>query len=469
MATRLAKDTTFVRQWVPPTSRRLDADPRYCGRGVTIAFLDAGFHPHPDLLYPSNRIAAYVDVTSDEEPLCDKKAMIWNWHGTMTSVIAAGSGYLSAGYYSGLARQSKVVLVKVSKGGGIARRNLALGLRWVIENRERYNIRIVNISLGVGQRELESKDSLVDFWVKRAVDEGMVVVAAAGNDGGAVSSPAKAPEAITVGGYYDHVGELYNSSHGITPDGVHKPDLVAPAALIASPILLNTPQQARAQALVRLLNDTQAPLKDLMVAAELDPRAPELSLEDLRSEIQGRVAGQKVVTPFYEHADGTSVAAPLVSSIIAQMLEADPGLTPAAVRSILVGTATRLESALPFRQGHGVVSARRAVAAAADRRHPLRLFKQLGPVCRRNKVVFLFHAEQAAEVRLAGDFNDWDPEKGQLETQPTGLWKAVLKAPPPGRYRYKFLIDGSRWLDDPWNVHKEPDNLGGMHSILEVG
>ena len=434
---------------------------------MTIAFLDAGFHLHPDLLYPRNRIAAYVDVTSDREPLTDKTPMLWNWHGTMTSVIACGSGYLSNGIYRGIADQAQVALVKVSKQASILRRDVARGLRWVLENQERYNIKVVNISLGVGQQDISSEMSLVDHWVDKVVEAGMSVVVAAGNDAGPVSSPAKSPRAITVGGYFDHVGELYSSSFGITPDGVHKPDLLGPAALVASPILHNSPQQERAEALVRLLNDPEASLKDLIGPAELDPNAGDLSASDLRSEIEGRVAGFKVVSPHYEHADGTSVAAPLISSVIAQMLEVEPNLTPEEIRRILVLTAERLPQVPAYRQGHGVINAAKALQLTAERDEGLRADVELGPKQQGDLLTFSLHLNGAKNVELAGDFNDWTPEPLSLSEKKAGIWVTEL-ALKPGRYRYKVLVDGECWRDDPWNHRKEPDNMGGMHSIVEI-
>lgn len=456
-----------MRDWVRPNQVRLNADPRFAGRGVTVAFVDAGFHPHADLLLPTNRIKAYYDATTEQEPLGERKPECWNWHGTMTSVIACGSGHLSGGIYSGLARQSEVVLVKVAKNGSIRRRNVALGMKWLLENRERLDLRVINISLGLGQHDRESSRTLVDYWVKKAVDAGVVVVVAAGNDGGPVESPAKAAEALTVGGIFDHVNQLYHFNHGTTPDGVHKPDILAPAVLVASPILWGTPQQKRAEALVRLLNDPSL-IKELWRDAQLPLVSLNYNQEELISELQGQIAGQKVVSPYYEHADGTSVAAPLVTSVVAQMLEADPGLTPAQVRAILVSTASRLDRVSHYRQGHGVMRARRALEVALDPEHPVRQVSSFGPRQENGKLHFLFHHTQAQGVSLAGDFNNWDPKRHSLEKSSGGVWQTELASPPPGRYRYKFLVDGQRWCDDPWNAHKEPDAWGGLNSIVLV-
>ncbi len=466
MSAKTWHNWTFVRSWVRPNAVRLETDANLAGRGVTIAFLDAGFYPHPDLLMPTNRVVAYQDVTSDEEPFEATQPEWWNWHGTMTSVIACGSGYLSTGLYSGLARQSKAVLIKVSKRGRIRQRNVALGVRWAIENKDRYGIRILNISLGVGYSDRESRRTLLDYWVKKAVDAGLVVVTASGNSGGAVESPAKSPYALAVGGVFDHVNELYSHNHGITPDGVHKPDLLAPAALVASPILPGTPQQERAQALVELLAEPER-VKQLWQKAQLPEAAKDYRGEELLSELQGQIAGHKVVSPYYEHADGTSVAAPLVSSIVAQMLEVDPTLKPYQVRAMLLSSARRLRGVSPFRQGAGVVCARSAVELAGCLDHPARNVSGLCPRQEDGKLHFLFHDQQARGVFLAGDFTDWQPNH-PLDCQSGGLWSTAMATPPPGRYRYKFLVNGSSWVDDPWNAHKEPDHWGGLNSVVEI-
>lgn len=132
---------------VIPTPLRLNADSETTGRGVVIAFLDSGFYPHPDLTQPVNRIIAFADVTQSGASLkADEPPHAWDWHGTQTSV-AAGNGYLSEGVYRGLASDAHVVLVKVSDQGKIPEENIARGIEWVIENKNRYNIRVVSILL----------------------------------------------------------------------------------------------------------------------------------------------------------------------------------------------------------------------------------------------------------------------------------------------------------------------------------
>src|ERR1044071_2825603 len=226
---------------VIPTSVRLSAKLEYTGKGVTIAFLDSGFYPHPDLVTPRNRVIAYEDLTRERRSLFTSAPVeSWQWHGTQTSVAAAGDGQLSNGVYHGLAHESKLVLVKVSERGRITEENIAAGIHWVIANRERHNIRVLNISLG-GDQDVPCSRSIVDQAAEEAISHGIVVVAAAGNSGAQGRHsipPANSPSEITVGGYTDHNQlngselDLYHSNFGVTSDGTVKPEIVAPAMWI---------------------------------------------------------------------------------------------------------------------------------------------------------------------------------------------------------------------------------------------
>ncbi len=157
---------------VVPTSVRLNANPEYTGKGVTVAFLDSGFYPHPDLVTPLNRIVAYEDLTAERPDLFSTEPIDSSqWHGTQTSVAAAGNGQLSNGTYHGLAHEAELVLVKVSEGGRVTEENIAQGIHWVIANRDRYNIRVLNISLGGDEDVPCSKASSIRLLRKQSVRE----------------------------------------------------------------------------------------------------------------------------------------------------------------------------------------------------------------------------------------------------------------------------------------------------------
>jgi serine protease AprX len=468
---------------VIPTPVRLRADERYTGRGVTIAFLDSGFYPHPDLTSPENRILAYQDITG-EEPTLDaaRPTQGWQWHGTQTAVAAAGNGYLSEGVYRGPAFEADVVLVKVGSRGRITEKNIERGLRWVIENQRRYDIRIISISLG-GDEDIPCAQSIIDLAAEEAVERGMVVVAAAGNGGCAEKHtsvpPANSPSVITVGGYNDNnqlqggAFDLYCSNYGETADGITKPEIIAPAAWVAAPILPGSPLYKLSQNLSRVASAPDYELSGMVRSLWQEAGLPE-SLrherpEKIRAGVEALLVQHKIISAHYQHVDGTSFAAPIVASVVAQMLGANPRLSPAAVRNILVSTADRISNAPAVRQGYGRLNARRAVRHACRETHELPATDGLGaPRIQTGQLVFLYHNDDARTVSVAGDFNGWDAEKTPLSRGVDGIWRGSFYTPPPGRYRYKFVVDDSRWLEDPHNGFKEPDGFGGFNSILNV-
>ena len=79
--------------------------------------------------------------------------------------------------------------------------------------------------------------------------------------------------------------------------------------------------------------------------------------------MQHRIYAHKLVDAYHQHVDGTSVAAPIVASVIAQMLQANPKLHPYEVRDILRETADTLPKFPVESQGAGVINAPAAVKA----------------------------------------------------------------------------------------------------------
>src|SRR5437660_8221068 len=135
--------------FVLPTPLRMDADERFTGRGVTVAFLDSGFYAHPDLTKPTNRIVAYKSIFSTEGDQTSLETNdVASWHGMMTSVVAAGNGQLAGGFYRGIASEAKVALVKIGRTGRISEAQIQKGLEWVLDHAAEFKIRVVNISAG---------------------------------------------------------------------------------------------------------------------------------------------------------------------------------------------------------------------------------------------------------------------------------------------------------------------------------
>ena len=357
------------------TPLRLDADERFTGKGVTIAFLDSGFYPHVDLTTPDNRIVAYRSLLDEDGDLSTLfQPDVASWHGMMTSVVAAGNGSLSNGFYRGIASDADVVLVKLARTGRITDQNIEDGLAWVLENRERHNIRIVNISAG-GDYEKSYLNDPLSQAVEACSAVGIVVVCAVGNAGHLpthpVMPPASAPSCIAIGGLDDNNSinrakrGMYRSSYGPTFDGLQKPEVIASSIWVPAPILPNTPTAQQADLLSQL---DKAPDEDVYkiienhhgVDAELDA-AIDRPVHLIRQLVLLKIRRESVITRHYKYVDGTSFSAPIVSSVVAQMIEANPDLTPSEIKRILISTAERLPQYEVDRQGWGVIDARLAV------------------------------------------------------------------------------------------------------------
>lgn len=275
----------------------------YTGIGVTIAVIDTGIYPHPDLTRPVNRIAGFKDFVNGRTTAYDD-----NGHGTHVAGDAAGNGYQSDGRYRGPAPKARLVGVKVlDRQGSGSLSTVIAGIDWCIRNRDRYGIRIISMSLGAPAVS-SYKDDPVCRAVEAAERAGIVVVAAAGNDGpgrSTIASPGISPYAITVGADDDRSTTATGddtiapfSSRGPTIDGLTKPDVVSPGVNV-------------------------------------------VSLRSPRSYLDG-VESNARVGKWYFNLSGTSMAAPLVAGTIAQLLQANSALTPEQVKQLLVTKAVNL-------------------------------------------------------------------------------------------------------------------------------
>ncbi|MEG1847341.1 MAG: S8 family peptidase [Lachnospiraceae bacterium] len=207
------------------------------GRGVTAAVLDTGIAPHPDF---DHRVLAFKDFMNGQRDLYDDAS-----HGTHVCGILAGSGVASQGRYGGIAPNVNLVVGKIldSHGDGDVD-TMQAGIDWVVENRERYHIRVLNISIGsIQQNSLSIEERLLDK-IEEAWQAGIVVVTAAGNQGPrpmSISPVGVSGRVLTVGchegGYFDasktNLCERY-SGRGPSRYAMNKPDLVAPGTDIMS-------------------------------------------------------------------------------------------------------------------------------------------------------------------------------------------------------------------------------------------
>lgn len=241
---------------VVPTSEKLKANPKYTGKGVRIAFLDSGFYPHADF---TGRVVKFHDVAGEEQSLESIfEPQAHHWHGTQTVVTCAGDGKLSDGVYRGIASEAELVLVKVSENGDVREANIEKGLYWILANRQRLDIRVLNISLG-GDMDAPDSESKINQLAEELIKQGVVITVAAGNSADSHSiPPANCSSVITVGGYSDENQfsengfNLYHSSFGATADGIIKPEIIAPAMFVAAPILPQTDFYKSAETLSKL-------------------------------------------------------------------------------------------------------------------------------------------------------------------------------------------------------------------------
>ena len=210
---------------------------RYLGRGIRAVVLDTGVAPHPDF---QNKILVFRDFVNGREIPYDD-----NGHGTHVCGTLAGSGKASDGLYSGMAPECDLLVLKVLdyKGNGNVI-EVMKAFRWILENQKRYRIRIVNISVGMQSKSEEREEKRLIDGVETLWDAGFIVVAAAGNLGpqeGTVTTPGDSKKIITVGSsddqYYSGRGEnvsKHYSGRGPTKECVCKPDVIAPGSYIQS-------------------------------------------------------------------------------------------------------------------------------------------------------------------------------------------------------------------------------------------
>jgi serine protease AprX len=359
------------------TPERTGALAEYTGRGVVMAFIDSGFFPQPDL---ADRVLVHVDATSGRIVVGRRfnRPRWYSWHGQMTSVVAAGDGRTSGGRYRGIACDARLVLIKVSNNRGrIKESDIERGMRWLLDNYRRFGVCLLNVSVG-GDHPDDDPDHPLHRLVRALTDAGITVLVAAGNTGmRRLAPPASAAEAITVGGIDDQNSldvarwRHYHNSYGEAYDGTPKPEITAPAAWIASPILPGSDMEREARWLAQLLQvkpGDEAAVRRILKAGWADLNIPRRAAlhpdEDLYAMLQHRIDAHKLVDAHHQHVDGTSVAVAIASSVVAQLLEANPRLTPQRIKTILTDTARPLPGVPVECQGAGVIDAAQAVAAA---------------------------------------------------------------------------------------------------------
>lgn len=275
------------------------------GRGIGIVCFDTGLTVgHPDFSY-TEKIVNFVDCVNGKISCYDD-----NGHGTHVAGIASGTGIASRGLYSGVAPESKLIILKIlnHKGNGNIS-DVLKGIEWVLKNRVKYNIRVANISIGTGKEEMEGENSTLVKGVNTLWEAGIVVCVAAGNNGpspGSIGAPGNSRKVITVGACDDDQEVWINgksiknySGRGPTKKCIKKPDFVAPGSNIVS----------------------------------------------CNARFSHRIPFQKGKTSpngYYTVKSGTSMATPMVSGAVALLLEKYPDMTNREVKIRLKQSAKDL-------------------------------------------------------------------------------------------------------------------------------
>jgi len=337
------------------------------GAGVGVAVIDSGVSGwHEDLYMERDgspygayvpRVVHFKDfqnpfVSDDPASGYVEYAFDDYGHGTHVAGIIAGNGYDSLGERTGIAPRANIIGLKVldSNGQGYISDVIA-ALDYAVSVKDAYNIRVINLSVGAGVFESYETDPLAQA-AKRAVDAGIVVVAAAGNLGkrasdgqiqyGGITSPGNAPWVLTIGasshqGTTQRSDDVIGSFSSRGPTWINfsaKPDLVAPGVGTESTV---EPYSTLAQRYSSYMLSGSDPML--------------------------------WYTP-YLALSGTSMATPVVSGTIALMLEANPALTPNSVKAILQYTAQVVPNQDFLSQGSGLLNARGAIRMANFWAHP---------------------------------------------------------------------------------------------------
>lgn len=309
------------------------------GRGVDIAVIDTGVAP-VEGLDGTGKMLVGPDLSFDA-PGAPAPGLDAHGHGTfMAGIIAgrdAGTSPSSPSGFMGVAPDARVVNVKVGAYDGATDVSQVIAaLDWVTQHAHDpgLNIRVINLSFGTDSRQDYRVDPLAQA-AEQAWKHGIVVVAAAGNDGRAtqdLADPAADPHLLAVGGD-DPAGTLDPADDSVPAFAQHgtnaRPvDVIAPAAHL------------------------------------LSLRVPGSYVDTLATN-----AGQ--VGTRFQRGSGTSEAAAVVSGVVALLVQKYPAATPDAIKALIMDTAAPVlrgsgrESApgQMLYSGHGLVDAAAALAA----------------------------------------------------------------------------------------------------------
>lgn len=270
---------------------------------VGVAVIDTGVFLHPDI---RNSVVAFYDCVSGKRTPYDN-----NGHGTHVAGIIAGNGYISKKMIAGLNEDAKIIGIKVlnQKGNGKVR-SVLKGFEYIVKNKDRYNIRILNISVGGTDNYKDVDNIALIEGVEMLWEKGIVVVAAAGNNGpdkSTITAPGVSKKIITVGSS-DDLSVISNkpvySGRGPTCRCVIKPDVLC---------------------------------------------------------VGSKIPGLSNLGPTYVTKSGTSMSTPIISGAISILLEKNPDMTPKDVKIALKNTSNDLGLSKNI-QGYGELNIKKLLS-----------------------------------------------------------------------------------------------------------
>src|SRR2546421_4704107 len=365
----------------------------YDGTGIGIAILDSGVDPNHIALMDANnrsRIVVNQDFTGEVDAYGAPVTSDLFGHGTHVANLAAGNGKVAQGSYVGIAPNANIINLRVLNSQGVGTEAALLNaLDWVASNRSTYNIRVINMSIGMPAIDSYQFDP-VCVAVRNLVNSGVVAVAASGNNGkdsngnkvyGLVDCPGNEASAITVGAAntfgtnarnddgvatYSSRGptrSYWTDTYGVKHyDNLVKPDVVAPGNKIIS-----------AESYQNHLVTTYPAIDAGVSSAD---------------------------THKMMFLNGTSMATPVVAGAAALLLQANPKLTPNLVKAILMYTAQQLANFDTFEQGAGEINLEGAMRVALSVRTDLSSSTSLGSP-------LLTTAPPAAQTTIGGYGFTW--------------------------------------------------------------
>lgn len=364
------------------------------GAGVGVVVMDEGF----DLRHPDLQTCVATAVGSGPDDSFEHDAV---GHGTHVLGILGASGQGCEGAARGIAPGARLIPMKLEmrQDGDWQKLSaqFARNVHWAVQNKAQFNIGVLSCSFVLPLVEgIDAATQAATLFnpfgaaLKMAHEAGITVVAGVGNSGpgqnaAALGALATYPSVIAVGAL-DTAGTPDDfsddrparfSSDGVSYLGQHRPDLLAPGVRIMSTnapeCLLETRNQENLLAARQVLSCSPEQLKELaqqqVAAGRLPGAVLALGEEKLRKivlrcfDVKATLGQDPQGHALYQAQDGSSMATPLVSGVVAHMLEANPRLTPDQVRAVLTETARPVAgSAVPALQADAAIERARFLA-----------------------------------------------------------------------------------------------------------